>query len=155
METDVMDRGGISRHNTQIRGSRTRVVDIHQVFLQTADLDRAVGFYRSLGLDVADEGSRSVEFETGHAQLKLQADFDPETLSGFGLDPPGENRGAGSVVVVGVEDVDAIAESADDAVEEYGGEVLAGPRDVDWGRRLLLVADPDGYVLEFSHPRTE
>lgn len=129
-------------------------MELQQVYLMTTDLQRATRFYCALGFEIADEGSRSVEFETGHAQLKIEADFDLETLSAFGLDSPGENRGKGAVIVLAVEDVDAVAEAVDAATSEYGGEVLTGPRDVDWGRRLLLITDPDGYVLELSQPHT-
>ena len=127
-------------------------MDLAQVFLMTSDLDRSRAFYEALGFEVAEEGSRSVEFDTGAARLKLEADFDADTLSAFGLSPPGESRGDGVVVVIEVPDADAVADRADDATAAHGGEVLAGPRDVEWGRRLLLVADPDGYTLELSQP---
>lgn len=125
-------------------------MELQQVYLMTADLERTKAFYKTLGFEISDEGSRSVEFETGRAKLKLEADFDAETLSAFGLDSPSENRGDGAVIVLAVEDVDAVADAADTATDEYGGEVLTGTRNVDWGRRLLLLADPDGYVLELS-----
>jgi catechol 2,3-dioxygenase-like lactoylglutathione lyase family enzyme len=127
-------------------------MDLTQVFLMTSDLTRSRAFYDALGFEVAAEGSRSVEFDTGAARLKLEADFDPDTLSVFGLSPPGDSRGDGVVVVVEVPDADELAERAEDATAAHGGEVLAGPRDVDWGRRLLLVSDPDGYTLELSQP---
>jgi catechol 2,3-dioxygenase-like lactoylglutathione lyase family enzyme len=127
-------------------------MDLTQVFLMTSDLTRSRAFYDALGFEVAAEGSRSVEFDTGAARLKLEADFDPDTLSAFGLSPPGDSRGDGVVVVVEVPDADELAERAEDATAAHGGEVLAGPRDVDWGRRLLLVSDPDGYTLELSQP---
>lgn len=126
-------------------------MELHQVYLMTADLDRSTVFYRELGLEIVEEGSRSVEFETGRSRLKLEADFDEETLDAFGLDIPGSDRGSGVVVVLDVPDVDAVAENAD-AATANGGRVLAGPRDVDWGRRLLLLEDPDGYVVEISQP---
>ncbi|MDS0294913.1 VOC family protein [Halogeometricum luteum] len=127
-------------------------MDIAQLFLMTRDLERARAFYEALGFTVADEGSRSVEFDTGATLLKLQADFDSETLSQFGLSPPGDARGEGVVVVVEVPDVDAVAERVRAATDGHGGRLLAGPRDVDWGRRLVLVTDPDGYTLELSEP---
>lgn len=125
-------------------------MELRQTYLMTTDLGRSRSFYESLGFTVVEEGSRSVAFDTGEAQLKLEADFDEETLAAFGLEPPGERRGDGVVTVVYVDDVDAVATAAETATAEFGGEVLAGPRDVDWGRRLLLLKDPDGYVLELS-----
>ena len=127
-------------------------MDLAQVFLMTSDLNRSRAFYETLGFEVAEEGDSSVEFDTGAARLKLEADFDPNTLSAFGLSPPGESRGDGVVVVVKVPDADAVADRAEDATAAHGGDILAGPRDVEWGRRLLLVSDPDGYTLEISQP---
>lgn len=122
---------------------------LHQVYLMVRDVDRAVAFYRNgLGLDLERRGERSAEFDTGAATLMLERDFDESTLAGFGLEPPGESRGDGVIVVLFVDDVDATYERAVDA----DAEVLTEPRDVDWGRRLFLVRDPDGYVLEVSTP---
>ncbi|MFB6151056.1 MAG: VOC family protein [Haloarculaceae archaeon] len=35
---------------------------------------------------------------------------------------------------------------------EHGASVPAEPRVTDWGRKLCLVEDPDGYVFEVSRP---
>ena len=122
---------------------------VAQVYLMVEDVERAVAFYRdALGLELARRGERSAEFETGACTLKVEREFDEATLAGFGLEPPAEPRGEGVIVVLEVTDVDSVHEQAAAA----GVEVLAGPRDVDWGRRLFLVRDPDGYVLEVSQP---
>lgn len=134
---------------------RSANVELQQIFVMTSDLERSCAFYEALGLDVVEEGSRSVEFDAGAVRLKLEEDFDEEELDAFGLEPPGVNRGDGAVIVFGVEDVDTVATAAEDAATEHGGEVLAGPRDVKWGRRLCLIKDPDGYVLELSEPLEE
>ncbi|WP_416841480.1 VOC family protein [Haloferax sp. DFSO52] len=126
---------------------------LHQTFLMTSDLERSKAFYEALGFDILEEGSRSVAFETGAAQLKIEADFGEAELAAFGLEPPGERRGDGVIIVVDVDDVDAVSENAEAATAAYGGDVLTTPRDVDWGRRLMLVEDPDGYVLEISQPQ--
>ncbi|MFD1647835.1 VOC family protein [Haloarchaeobius litoreus] len=121
----------------------------HQVYLMTADLDASVEFYeQSLGLTCTDHGERSAAFDTGQCTLKVERDFDEETLAAFGMSPPGESRGDGVVVVLEVDDVDAVYETAD----EHDADTLIQPRDVDWGRRMFLVRDPDGYVLEVSQP---
>lgn len=126
--------------------------DLAQVFLMTSDLDRSRAFSEALGFEVAEERSRSVEFDTGAARLKLEADFDPDTLSAFSLSPSRDPRGDGAIVVVEVPDADEVAGRTEDARAAHGGKVLAGPRDVNWGRCLLLVSDPDGYTLELSQP---
>lgn len=121
---------------------------LHQTYLMTTDLDRSLDFYTSvLALPVADRGENSVAFETGGATLKVERDHDEETLAAFGLDPPGDDRGAGVVVVLEADDVDAVHERA---VDHGSGRALTEPRTTDWGRYLCLLEDPDGYVLEVS-----
>jgi catechol 2,3-dioxygenase-like lactoylglutathione lyase family enzyme len=122
---------------------------LHQVFLMVTDVDETVAFYRdALGLDVIERGERSATFDTGRCSLVVEREFDAETLSGFGLSPPGESRGDGVIVVLEVDDVDAVNDSAVAA----DADVAIPPRDVDWGRRMFLVRDPDGYVVEVSRP---
>lgn len=122
---------------------------LHQTFLMVADIDRSTAFYAdTLGLDVADRGDRSTEFDTGETRLMIEQDFDEAELAAFGLEPPGADRGDGLIVVIEVDDVDAVHDRA----AADGATVLLEPTDVDWGRRLCLVEDPDGYVLELSRP---
>lgn len=122
---------------------------LHQTFLMVSDIDRSTAFYRdALGLEVAERGERSTAFETGEAELMLEEDFSEEELAAFGLTPPGEERGDGVIVVVEVDDVEAVHEQAAAA----GADVVMEPTEVDWGREMFLVRDPDGYVLEVSRP---
>ncbi|WP_440991838.1 VOC family protein [Haloarchaeobius baliensis] len=124
----------------------------NQVYLMTADLEASVEFYeQSLGLRCTERGDRSAAFDTGPCTLKIERDFDEGTLAAFGLSPPGESRGDGVVIVLEVADVDSVYETA----EEHGADTLIEPRDVDWGRRMFLVRDPDGYVIEVSQPIEE
>jgi uncharacterized glyoxalase superfamily protein PhnB len=101
-----------------------------------------------LGLSKTEAGSNSVSFDIGTCTLKIEGDFDRETLAAFGMEPPGESRGDGVVVVIEVDDVEAIHERASQA----GAEVLMEPREVDWGREMFLVRSPAGYVFEVSRP---
>jgi len=122
---------------------------VTQVFLMVSDVERSRAFYEEgLGLETVETGDRSATFETGGCQIVVEEDFDAETLAGFGLEPPGDRRGDGAIVVLEVDDVEA----KHGRVDEYGAEVLTPPRVVDWGRKLFLVRDPDGYVLEVSRP---
>jgi predicted enzyme related to lactoylglutathione lyase len=122
---------------------------LHQVYLMVSDLEASTQFYEeALNLAVLDRDEQSVEFDTGRCSLKIERQFDAETLAGFGLEPPGSNRGDGVIVVLQVADVDALYDRASEA----GADVLTEPRDVAWGRRLFMIRDPHGYVLEISHP---
>lgn len=122
---------------------------LHQVYLMTPDLEASTAFYEdALGLEKVDEGDRSVEFETGQCALKIERDFDEETLAAFGMEPPGESRGDGAVIVIEVDDVEATHDRAVDA----GADVLMEPREVGWGREMFLVRSPAGYVFEVSRP---
>lgn len=123
---------------------------LHQTYVMTTDLERSIAFYTTvLELPVAERGDASVAFETGDCTLKVEADHDEDALAAFGMEPPGEDRGRGVVLVVAVDDVDAVARRA----SNHGTcEVLAPPRETEWGRYLCLVEDPDGYVVEVSRP---
>lgn len=125
---------------------------VNQVYLMVRDVDESRAFYReTLGFEVADRAERRVKLRTGECTLVLEQDFTPETLSSFGLSPPSDPRGEGVIVVLAVPDVDAVY----DRVRADGLEVHCEPRDVDWGRRLFLLDDPDGYTLEISQPLPE
>lgn len=114
-----------------------------------SDVDRSTAFYADvLGLEIAERGDRSTAFDTGEGQLMIEQDFDEEALAAFGLEPPGEDRGEGVIVVIEVDDVDAVHDRATAA----DADVLVAPREVDWGRKMFLVRDPDGYVVEISRP---
>ncbi|WP_380676181.1 VOC family protein [Salinigranum sp. GCM10025319] len=122
---------------------------LHQVYLMVTDIERSIAFYEdALGFTLAERSERKATFETGRCSLVLQADFDEPTLAAFGLEPPGERRGDGLIVVVDADDVEAVHDRAKDA----GASIPSPPRTVDWGREMMLVEDPDGYVLEISRP---
>ena len=120
-----------------------------QTYLMVADVDETADFYETVfGLSVTERSETKAVFSTGDCELVVEETFDEETLSAFGLDPPGSDRGSGVIVVVEVEDVEAVHERALDA----GATVRAAPREVDWGREMCLVEDPNGYVFELSRP---
>lgn len=49
---------------------------------------------------------------------------------------------------IDVDDVDALL----DRVEAAGGTVLAPPNDMPWGQRVAHLADPDGNLINLTHP---
>lgn len=122
---------------------------LHQSLLMVTDLDASTEFYRDVvGLepDAVEQGN--VEFATGQCTLVLESDFDEDVLDAFGLDDPGNDRGNGVIVAVAVDSVEEVHRRA----AETGVDVRLEPTDVDWGRRILLLADPDGYIVEVSTP---
>ena len=128
---------------------------LHQTLLMVSDLEASVAFYRDLvGLAPAEVNDSNVEFDTGDCTLVLEEDFDQEVLDAFGLDEPGDERGRGVIVAIGVEDPDAV-DAVCDRVADAGETVRMEPTDVDWGRRMALLADPDEYTVEISAPLEE
>ncbi|MFH5801688.1 VOC family protein [Haladaptatus sp. CMAA 1911] len=123
---------------------------LHQSLLMVTDLTASTAFYEDIvGLETDRVEEGNVEFTTGEGTLVLEEDFDPEVLDAFGLDDPGDDRGKGVIVALDVgtpDDVDAVCERASEA----GDVVRTGPMDVDWGRRMALLSDPDGYTIEVS-----
>lgn len=121
--------------------------DVTQVYLMVSDLEESAAFYAdALGLPIKESSDRRVSFDTGTCELKLEADFDRETLAAFGMDSPGERRGDGAIIVITVESVDDVYQSALDA----DANLLIEPRETSWGRKIVLIRDPDGYVIEIS-----
>ena len=121
---------------------------VHESFRMVADLDRSVTFYRALGLSVRERSDQRAEFETGECTFVVEEAYDPETLAEWGLEPPGDHPGKGTILVLRVGSV----ETTCDRAEAAGATVLTGPRETDWGEKLALVADPDGYVVELVRP---
>lgn len=120
-----------------------------QTYLMTADLERSRPFYESgLGLRPRCEGETSVSYETGGCELKLQTDFDGETLASFGLEPPGDDRGDGAIVVIESEENLATVHERIADLDKELGETLSEPRAVPWGGRMFLASDANGYVYE-------
>lgn len=123
--------------------------ELIQTYLMTSDLARSRPFYES-GLDLSprEEGESSVAYETGRCELKLQADFDEETLGAFNLEPPGDDRGDGAIVVIQLaEELETVHERIEELDDQFG-TALTEPREVPWGGRMFLARDPNGYVYE-------
>jgi lactoylglutathione lyase len=114
-------------------------VNFSQVRLLVDDYGAAFRFYTNvLGLEAgfgdADSDYASFRTEGGTVAI-FKRDEQAETL---GLRLPGD----GALVVLEVDDVDAL-------VERLADHVVAGPTDrPDWGGRVAYVRDPSGNALE-------
>jgi lactoylglutathione lyase len=114
----------------------------YMLVLFVKDLDRARDFYRTvMGLEFAHgddsfqlgpEGLLLLTHETAD-DLLSPADVDHEVA-----------RGARSVIVAPVEDVDAAYED----LRSKGVEFIRPPEDHSWGMRCGHFKDPDGNVWE-------
>ncbi|GAA4679232.1 VOC family protein [Pseudonocardia yuanmonensis] len=109
----------------------------------TADLAKALAFYRTLGLDVPDGAE-----DQPHVELALPGGnrlaFDTEaTIASFTADwtpPTGEGRLALAFGYGTPADVDA----AHAALTSAGAPSEREPFDAFWGQRYATVHDPDG-----------
>jgi catechol 2,3-dioxygenase-like lactoylglutathione lyase family enzyme len=106
------------------------------VTLVTADMRRAVRFYRALGFAVryGGEDASFTSFGAGETFLNLEK---------------GERSGAGPVwgrAIFHVSDVDAVYRLA----LERGIRPEFPPRDASWGERYFHVLDPDGHEISFA-----
>ena len=114
------------------------IESISAVTLVTAEMARAVRFYRSLGFELRDGGESetftSFRLEQGYLNLMARPEAEP---------PPFWGR-----VILHVSDVDALYARALAA----GLRPEAPPRDAAWGERYFHIADPDGHQLSFARP---
>ncbi len=117
------------------------VESISAVTLLTADMGRAVHFYRTLGFRLlyGGEDAAFTSFRAGTGFLNLQFD-------GVGSWP----RPVWGRVVFWVADVDAVYRDARVA----GFDLQTEPADAPWGERYFHVHDPDGHELSFARPLT-
>ncbi len=112
------------------------------------DLERAVAFYRELGLELPDPDAE------GHGHLEaglpggLRFMLDTvETLRSFdpGWQPPtGGHRVAIAFRCDSPTDVDEVHAR----LLQHGGEAHKKPWDAPWGMRYAQVKDPDGNVVD-------
>jgi catechol 2,3-dioxygenase-like lactoylglutathione lyase family enzyme len=114
------------------------VEGISAVTLATHDMQRAVQFYRMLGLEVIHGGEAAgfTSLRAGGNFLNLAAQPAERRWSWWGR------------LIFYHRDVDAL----------YARLVAAGirpaapPRDAPWGERFFHLADPDGHELSFAWP---
>jgi catechol 2,3-dioxygenase-like lactoylglutathione lyase family enzyme len=109
---------------------------INAVTLMVSDMQRAVGFYRTLGFQLSQGGAGAgfTSIGIGDQYLNLMASDDPGPWTGWGR------------VIFHVGDVDAIYEKAVAA----GLWPEAPPRDAEWGERYFHLVDPDGHEISLA-----
>ena len=119
---------------------------ISAVTLFTADMARAVAFYRALGFVVRyggpDDEFTSLQVGTGYLNLMLAR---PEDRPWLARPEPDRTWGR---VILHVSDVDAMYRRACAAGLSPDGE----PADAPWQERFFHLRDPDGHELSFARP---
>lgn len=114
------------------------ITGISAVTLATADMRRAVEFYRLVGLELLYGGEEAgfTSFRAGGTYLNLVAQQASAPRSWWGR------------VVIYESEVDALYAR----LVAAGCRPLTAPRDASWGERFFHVADPDGHELSFARP---
>jgi predicted enzyme related to lactoylglutathione lyase len=117
-------------------------VGLRFIWLEVADLDHSVRFYRDLlGMHVEaaipQEGRRTACVDGGELELVL-------VESGPATTP----RGAGVRIYLSAHDIEHHR-----AALQSRGVAAPEPREEAWGGRVVPVPDPDGYLLCFSQAR--
>ena len=114
------------------------IASISAVSLATADMARAVRFYRELGFQVRSGGEdasfTSFMLDDGYLNLSAQ--------------PATGSRPFWGRLIFYVSDVDALHARA----LALGLHPVAPPRDASWGERYFHLVDPDGHELSFARP---
>jgi predicted enzyme related to lactoylglutathione lyase len=109
--------------------------ELNLIVLRSADLERAVRFYRVLGIQFTRE----------------QHGSGPEHFAGrvgrvvFEIYPQGKNCEDTTQTRIGFS-VNSIADVLPD-LELAGGKIIQNVRESEWGRRAVI-ADPDGHRVE-------
>ena len=114
------------------------IESIAAVTLITANMKRAVTFYRALGFELRYGGEEAAftSLVVGGQSLNLEARADPAPITPWGR------------VILFVADVDAVYEKA----LSLGMLPSTTPRDAPWGERFFHLTDPDGHELSFAKP---
>ena len=116
------------------------------VTLGVDDVARSRAFYTALGWEPALEpDGRVIFFQAGGLVFALWAREDMEAETGVSGGRPGAAMLAYNVGTDG--EVDELLAAATAA----GGDVVAGPRRMEWGGYSGSFADPDGHLWEVAH----
>jgi catechol 2,3-dioxygenase-like lactoylglutathione lyase family enzyme len=117
----------------------------YMTLLFVKDIKRSRSFYESvLGLEFEHGNDNSASFILGPDALLLLDNGGADDL----LSPTDVEhdtiRGADSVIITSVDDVDALY----DELIAKGVEFIRTPEDRRWGKRCAHFKDPDGHVWE-------
>ena len=124
--------------------------ELNQALLTVSDLDASRSFYEEvIGLEPLKIQNGAIEYASGDSTLVLESDFPDKVRRDFGLREPDDSRGKGVIIRIAVESVEDV-ESVFMRAKNSNSMVRMEPTNVSWGRKMLLLADPDDYTVEVS-----
>ncbi|HEY1258364.1 MAG TPA: VOC family protein [Stellaceae bacterium] len=117
------------------------ITGISAVTLATADMRRAVEFYRLVGFELlyGGEAAAFTSFRAGGTYLNLISQAAAGSRTWWGR------------VIIYESQVDALYAR----LVAAGWRPLTAPRDAAWGERFFHIADPDGHELSFAWPLSQ
>ena len=124
-------------------------VRFNMIGIFVSDIGRMVEFYRDvLGMEVKSEGDYYTLFEHEGIELGMFARSMMGDFIEAELTYPSGVNGTFSLSI----DVDDFYDVDDEfeRIIEAGATPVAQPKDVPWGQRSSMVADPEGNMIEIS-----
>lgn len=111
------------------------------LFIVCRNLEESLAFYQSLGFGLKDTRSRSYVLDTGTGvELHLHQRLEEKERALYGVEwSTGSTGFVQSYVVAELEPLLQVVPR---------GNVLRTPLTTPWGTRLMMLADPDGHLLE-------
>jgi uncharacterized glyoxalase superfamily protein PhnB len=115
-----------------------------------SDMERALAFYRLVGLDFPDEAVDDVHAEAeGPGGLRVMLDTEASVKSFSEWEPPtGGHRTALAFLCDDTDEVDRVYE----LLVTAGGRGHLPPFDAPWGQRYATVLDHDGNAVDLFAP---
>ncbi|MBN2138069.1 MAG: VOC family protein [Sedimentisphaerales bacterium] len=113
------------------------------------DIEKMTAFYRDvLGMKIKTEGDGYALFENEGIEFGMFArSLLPEFIEAEPTYPSGVN-GTFSLTIDVSDFLDVDFEF--DRIVDAGAKMVAQPKDVPWGQRSSMVADPEGNMIEIS-----
>jgi predicted lactoylglutathione lyase len=109
-----------------------------------SDLERAIAFYRQLGLEFPEDAEEHAEAKVGDVRVLLDTEATIRSFEPDWQPPTGGHRSALAFRCdspTGVDETYA-------RLLEIGGAPHKEPWDAFWGMRYAMVKDPDGNVVD-------
>jgi len=112
---------------------------IHSTLFFCKDINQTAKFYERVGFAV-DVSNDAVRIIFGDYRLAFM-DESKATIK----DDPVAKKGVGMVIYFEVENVDSFYQT----LEEKNIKTASEPQSTPWGKREVMITDPDGYKLIF------